>query len=84
MTGQINRTLDQFEQRPLSRRTAKFIELCNFYANINGNFPTSGFQVADFISQNTLPFHLRHFKLLSENQIIAAFWKWQRIMGLSL
>jgi hypothetical protein len=76
-------TLDNFIQKPLTKRTEKFMKLCDFYISIVGRDPESGFQVFDFIHEHTLPFELRHFKLMSEGQILAAYWKWQRIMGIS-
>jgi hypothetical protein len=75
-------TLDEFVLKPLSRRTKKFMSLCDFFREKTGKYPVSGYQVFDFIHETTLPFELRHFKLLSEEQILSAFWKWQRIMGI--
>ena len=78
-TGTI--TLDDFAPRPLIRRTERFMQLCEYYVSITGKDPESGYQVYDFIHEHTLPFDLRHFKLLSQGQILSVFWKWQRIMG---
>ena len=75
-------TLDDFIPKPLTGRTEKFMKLCDFYISITGKDPESGFQVFDFIHEHTMPFDLRHFKMLSEGQILSAFWKWQRIMGI--
>jgi|ACXJ01.1.fsa_nt_gi hypothetical protein len=75
-------TLDDFIPKPLSKRTAKFVQLCDFYVGITGKDPESGYQVFDFIHEHKLPFDLKHFKLLSEEQILSVFWKWQRIMGI--
>ncbi len=74
-------TLDDFAHMPLTRRTEKFLKLCDFYRNSTGKYPDSGYRMFEFIHGHTLPFELRHFKLLSENQIITVFWKWERIMG---
>ena len=74
-------TLDRFMPKPLTRRTERFMQLCEFYVSITGRGPESGYQVYDFIHEHTLPFELRHFKLLSQGQILSVFWKWQRIMG---
>ncbi|OWP55335.1 MAG: hypothetical protein B2I17_10085 [Thermoplasmatales archaeon B_DKE] len=76
-------TLDHFMQKPLTRRTEKFIQLCEFYRSVNSRYPESPFLVFDFIHEKVLPFELRHFKMLSQNQITTAFWKWQRIMGIA-
>jgi hypothetical protein len=76
-------TLDSFMPKPLTRRTEKFMQLCDFYVSITGKDPESGYQVYDFIHEHTLPFDLRHFKLLSQGQILSVFWKWQRIMGIA-
>lgn len=75
-------TLDDFVPKPLSKRTEKFLQLCDFYVSITGKHPESGYQVFDFIHEHKLPFDLKHFKLLSDEQIISVFWKWQRIMGI--
>ncbi len=74
-------TLDSFMPKPLTRRTERFMQLCEFYVSITGKDPESGYQVYDFIHEHTLPFDLRHFKLLSQGQILSVFWKWQRITG---
>lgn len=74
-------TLDDFMHKPLTRRTEKFMKLCVFYRDVMGKYPDSGYRVFDFIHEHKLPFDLRHFKLLSQDQILSAFWKWQRIMG---
>ena len=74
-----NPALDDFIQKPLTIRTQKFVKLCEFYTMITGEEPESGYYVYDFIQEHTMPFDLRHFKLLSQSQILAAFWKWQRI-----
>jgi hypothetical protein len=76
-------TLDEFVQRPLTRRTEKFMSLCEFFRAKTGEYPLSGYQIFDFIHEQTLPFELRHFKLLSEEKILSVFWKWQRIMGIA-
>ena len=73
-------TLDDYLPRPLTRRTERFMQLCEFYISITGKVPESGHQVYDFIHEHTLPFDLRHFKLLSEEQISTAYWKWLRIV----
>lgn len=75
-------TLDDFVPKPLSKRTEKFLQLCDFYVGITGKHPESGYQVFDFIHEHKLPFDLKHFKLLSQEQILSVFWKWQRIMGI--
>ncbi len=74
-------TLDDYGHRPLIRRTEKFIQLCEFYKSVKGRYPESSFLVFDFIHDTVLPFELRHFKMLSQGQITAAFWKWKRITG---
>ena len=74
-------TLDDFIHRPLTRRTEKFLKLCEFYRDIRGRYPESAYQVYDFIQDNKLPFELRSLKLLGYPQIISAFWKWTRITG---
>ncbi|EQB72687.1 MAG: hypothetical protein AMDU1_APLC00005G0066 [Thermoplasmatales archaeon A-plasma] len=75
-------TLDDFIPKPLTRRTEKFTKLCEFYIKTRGKAPESGYQVFDFIHEHKLPFDLKHFKLLSQEQILSVFWKWQRIMGI--
>ncbi|MGC8516076.1 MAG: hypothetical protein ACP5OC_08095 [Thermoplasmata archaeon] len=75
-------TLDDFTIRPLTARTSRFMKLCSLYRSIKGEYPESGFLVYEFIHEIKLPFELRHFKLLSERQVITAFWKWQRISGM--
>ena len=74
-------TLDDFIQRPLTRRTEKFLKLCEFYRDIRGRYPESAYQAYDFIQDNRLPFELRSLKLLGQPQIISAFWKWTKITG---
>ena len=74
-------TLDDYFPRPLTRRTEKFMKLCDFYVSITGKDPESGYQVYEFIHEHTLPFDLRHFKLLSEEQISTSYWKWRRIVS---
>jgi hypothetical protein len=75
-------TLDDFTIKPLTVRTSRFMDLCSFYRLVKGEYPESGFLVYEFIHDVKLPFKLRHFKLLSERQIITAFWKWERITGI--
>jgi hypothetical protein len=72
-------TLDDFICKPLTRRTERFVKLCEFYTSTTGKDPESGYQVFEFVHDCKLPFELRHFKLFSEDQIISYFWKWQRI-----
>ena len=74
-------TLNDFIHRPLTRRTEKFLKLCEFYRDIRGRYPESAYQVYDFIQDNRLPFELRSLKLLGQPQIISAFWKWTKITG---
>ena len=68
-------TLDRFTHRPLTKRTEKFMEVTELYKEKYGRYPESFFQVEEFIHEVRLPWDLRHFKLLSESQIKAAFWK---------
>ena len=72
-------TLYDFICKPLTRRTERSMKLREFYASTTGKDPESGYEVYDFIHEHTLPFDLRHFKLLSQEQILSALWKWQRI-----
>ena len=75
-------TLDDFIPKPLTGRTEKFMQLCDIYRNATGEYPDSSYTMFEFIHDHTLPYELRHFKLLSENQVITVFWKWERIMGI--
>ncbi|MCL4332044.1 MAG: hypothetical protein M1162_00795 [Candidatus Thermoplasmatota archaeon] len=74
-------TLDDFAHRPLTKRTEKFLKLCDFYHSVKGEYPDSAYLVYDFIHEHKLPFELRHFKLVDVNRIITYYWKWTRIMG---
>lgn len=74
-------SLDDFIPRPLTKRTERFIQLCELYRSTKGKEPDSPYLVYDFIHDTVLPFDLRHFKLLSQDQILSVFWKWQRITG---
>jgi len=47
-----------------------------------GKYPVSGYQVFEFVYDNILASELRDFKLLSEEQILSAFCKWQRIIAI--
>ena len=75
-------TLDDFIPKPLTGRTEKFMQLCDFYRNATGKYSHSSYTMFEVIHDHSLSFGLRHFKLLSENQVITVFWKWERIMGI--
>ncbi|MCL4479978.1 MAG: hypothetical protein M1113_00615 [Candidatus Thermoplasmatota archaeon] len=76
-------TLDSFMPKPLTRRTERFMQFCEFYRSTKGKYPESPLLVYDFIHDTVLHFDLRHFKLLSQGRILSVFWKWQRIMGMA-
>ena len=73
-------TLDDFIPRPLTKRTERFLKLCDFYHTVMGKYPDSPYAVYDFIHENKLPYDLRHFKLIDIDQVITYYWKWKRIM----
>jgi hypothetical protein len=76
-------TLDDFIPRPLTKRTEKFLKLCDFYHSVMGKYPESPYLVYDFIHENKLPYDLRHFKLIDIDQVITYYWKWSRIAKLA-
>ncbi len=76
-------TLDDFIPRPLTKRTERFMKLCDFYCAVMGKPPDSPYVVYEFVHDHKLPFELRHFKLVNIESIITYYWKWSRITKLA-